>query len=65
MRVFNAFVLSTKAFVALEQTHSSPVSKVFVSSTINAFDFYLEVGLENPEKEQKLGENVSVKLHFS
>ena len=33
-----------------------------VSLAINAFVFYFEVGLEIPQKEQKLGENF-LKIH--
>ena len=35
------------------------MQKVFVSSTINTFVFYLEGGLENPQKEQKVGKKFS------
>ena len=50
---------------SLAQKVLVPHAKVFVSSTINAFVFYLEGGLENHRKEQKLGKKVSLKLHFS
>ena len=42
------FVPSTK--------HVHPMLKVFISSTMNSFIFYLEGGLENLWKEQKLAE---------
>ena len=38
--------------------HSFPAPKVLVSSTINTFVFHLEVGLETPKKEQKIGGGV-------
>ena len=57
MHIFNALVTSAKCVL--------PPCKVFVSSTINSFVFFLEGGLETLEKEQKLGNKVSVKLHFS
>ena len=56
MRVFNSFVSSTKVFV-------SGVKRVRLQHN-NAFVFYLEVGLETPQKEKKLGKKVSVKLDF-
>ena len=36
-----------------ERFHHFPMPKVFVSSTINAFIFYLEVGLETPPPKKK------------
>ena len=49
---------------SLAQRAFVPVPKVFISSTINAFIFYLEGSLENPEKEQKLGKKSFHKTSF-
>ena len=63
--VFSIHLSPTLKHLSLAQMHLSPMPKVFVSSTINTFVFYLEGGLENPWKEQKLGGNVSLKPNFS
>ena len=44
--------------------HSSPVPKVFVCSTINAFAFYLEGGLENPQESTETWEKSFSKTSF-
>ena len=56
----NAFVSSTKTFVAVEKPILSPLAKVFVCSTINAFVMYLEGGLENARKRIETSEKVSL-----
>ena len=43
---------------------SSIAKSMFVSSTINTFIFYLELCLETPNKEQKLGEYSFCKTSF-
>ena len=50
---------------ALVQNAFSSRAKVFVCSTINSLVIYLEGGLETLEKEEKLWEKVSLKLHFT
>ena len=46
-------------------TRSPPVRKALVFSTFNAFVFYLEVGLETPQKRTETSvKKVSLKLHF-
>ena len=60
---------STRSFPALkpsalEQKCSSSTPKVFICSTINAFIFYLEGGLENPSNEWNVGEKSSSNISF-
>ena len=64
MRLFNAFVSSTKALITSTKRIPPPVQKVFVSSTINAFISYLEGALENPQKGTETREKSFCKTPF-
>ena len=58
--VIRTFLLSEQILVTVGHRVSDKRG-----STVIEFILYLEGGLENPKKELKLGEKVSVKLHFS
>ena len=60
---FNAFVSSTKVFITSAKC-ALPRRPVFISSTISAFVFFLEGGLENPSKRTKTREKSFCKISF-
>ena len=49
------FVSSVKRICLQHQKCLSPALEVFISSTMNKFVFYLEVGLETPKKNKNGG----------